>query len=94
MLEHSPGANAVFCAHVGFEGAGDRKDLWNDRLVDPWIRVRFWRVPRAEIPRNRGDRIDWLFDPWARVDDDPLAPVRLDGRADWRKLAIRLRRSS
>ena len=69
LLENSSSADAVFCAHVGFEGAGDLKDLWNGRLVDQLIRVRFWRVPRAEIPKDRGDRIDWLFDHWARMDD-------------------------
>ncbi len=69
LLENSPDADAVFCAHVGFEGAGDLKDLWNGKIVGQVIRIRFWRVPRAEIPRDRGDRIDWLFDHWARVDD-------------------------
>jgi hypothetical protein len=30
--------------------------------------VRFWRVPRAEIPTSREDRIAWLLGQWERVD--------------------------
>jgi hypothetical protein len=37
--------------------------------VGKQIRVRFWRVPYAEIPTGRDARIDWLFDHWARIDD-------------------------
>jgi 1-acyl-sn-glycerol-3-phosphate acyltransferase len=69
LLENNPGADALFCAHTGFEDAGRLADLWSGSLVGKQIRVRFWRVPYAEIPTGRDARIDWLFDHWARIDD-------------------------
>jgi hypothetical protein len=30
--------------------------------------MRWWRVPRAEIPGDREGRIDWLFGWWERID--------------------------
>ena len=30
--------------------------------------MRWWRVPRAEIPADREARIDWLFGWWEQID--------------------------
>jgi 1-acyl-sn-glycerol-3-phosphate acyltransferase len=67
-LEGAPEADCVFCAHVGFEGAARLSDLWRGDLTGGSVRVRFWRVPRAEIPTSREDRIAWLLGQWERVD--------------------------
>lgn len=68
LLERNPGADAVFCAHTGFEGAGTFADLLRGSLVHATIRVTFWRVPFAEIPRQRRAQIAWLLQQWQRVD--------------------------
>lgn len=68
LLDAARGADAVFCAHTGFERAGTFWDLWNGGLVGAEIRARFWRVPYAEIPTDRERRIGWLFDHWERID--------------------------
>jgi 1-acyl-sn-glycerol-3-phosphate acyltransferase len=68
LLERNAGADAVFCAHVGFEGASGFRDLLNGSLVNRLVRVCFWRVPYAEIPRAAAARADWLYDQWARID--------------------------
>ena len=69
LLECNAGADAVFCAHVGFEGAGSFHDLINGSLVHCRIRVRFWRVPYAEIPGDAAARAEWLHEQWMRVDE-------------------------
>jgi len=68
LLEQNPGADVVFCAHVGFEGTESFKELLNGSLVGRRIAVRFRRVPYAAIPQGRAAQIDWLYDEWARVD--------------------------
>ena len=69
LLEECPEADAVFCAHVGFDGARSMNDFLNGVLVGAAIRVTFWRVRNAEIPREPQAREAWLFEHWQRVDD-------------------------
>jgi 1-acyl-sn-glycerol-3-phosphate acyltransferase len=84
LLERNVGADAVFCAHVGFDRAGSFKDLLNGSLVHRLIRVRFWRIPYADIPRGAAAQTDWLYEQWARIDawvggvNEP-APLRRAG---------------
>jgi len=69
VLERDDRADVVFCAHTGLEGSGHLRDLLSGCLLDRTVKVRFWRVPRAQVPRERDARVDWLYDWWARVDD-------------------------
>jgi 1-acyl-sn-glycerol-3-phosphate acyltransferase len=62
------GYDVVVCAHVGLDGFAKIGDMWSGAIVGRTIRVRFWRTPAAEIPKDRNQRIDWLFDQWERVD--------------------------
>jgi 1-acyl-sn-glycerol-3-phosphate acyltransferase len=68
VITASPGADVVFCAHQGFEAAATFGSMWKAELVGRRVRVRFWRVPAEEIPRDREARVDWLFDQWSRID--------------------------
>jgi 1-acyl-sn-glycerol-3-phosphate acyltransferase len=68
LLERNVGADAVFCAHIGFDGAGSFRDLLNGSLVNRLVRVCFWRVPYTEIPRTAAAQADWLYEQWARID--------------------------
>ena len=37
--------------------------------MDKQIIMRWWQVPRDEIPAGRDERIDWLYAWWERIDD-------------------------
>lgn len=68
LLEHNPGLDVVVGAHVGFDGAATASDLWSGALRDMRVRVHFWRIPYAQLPRDRAGRTEWLFEQWRRVD--------------------------
>jgi 1-acyl-sn-glycerol-3-phosphate acyltransferase len=69
LLEETAGTDVVFCAHVGFDGLRSVGDIWRGSLVGTTIRVRFWRVPGAEIPTDPDDRVRWLYSHWQELDD-------------------------
>jgi 1-acyl-sn-glycerol-3-phosphate acyltransferase len=68
LLERNPGADVVFCTHVGYEGAATFADLIHGRAIGRRIQVEFRRVPFAEIPTEREAIVDWLFAQWAELD--------------------------
>jgi 1-acyl-sn-glycerol-3-phosphate acyltransferase len=68
LLEANPGGDVLFFAHTGFDGIATVLDLWAGRLVGATIRVFTWRVPFAEIPKDREGRLAWLAEQWQRVD--------------------------
>jgi 1-acyl-sn-glycerol-3-phosphate acyltransferase len=80
LLERNTGADVVFLAHAGFEGIATFWDLWAGALVGATIRVALWRVPFADIPKDREDRIAWLHAHW-RLVDDWVGAQRARGRA-------------
>lgn len=69
LLEQNENADAIFCVHTGLERANTARDLLDGRIVGQTVRVNCWRVPFAEIPQRREERINWLFEHWAKVDD-------------------------
>lgn len=69
LLERNRDADVVFCAHTGFEPAGSPSDIIGGRLVGSTVRVRFWRVPRADVPEAATARIEWLYAQWQHIDD-------------------------
>jgi 1-acyl-sn-glycerol-3-phosphate acyltransferase len=69
LLDADPPADAVFFAHHGLETFASVKDLWKGTLVGTTIEIRLWRVPAADIPRERDARIAWLDAEWAKMDD-------------------------
>lgn len=69
ILELNENADAVFCAHVGLESAVTASDLLSGKLVGQTIRAHCWRVPFADIPRDREAQTDWLYERWAQVDE-------------------------
>jgi hypothetical protein len=68
LLARNQGADAVFCAHAGLEGADSFRALLRGSLLGRTVRVAFWRVPFAEIPSQPEAQAEWLFDQWADVD--------------------------
>ena len=67
LLNAAPDADAVFCAHTGFEGTASPRDLWAGALVDHVIQIQFRRIPRSEIPTERDAQRAWLLSEWQRV---------------------------
>ncbi len=89
LLERNSRADVVVLAHTGLEGVESMVSLLDGSLVRRQVRVRFWRIPRHDIPTDPMLRKHWLFETWAMVDrwisqnrDRPTydltdAPVRL-----------------
>lgn len=61
-------ADVVVFAHHGLEGLATVRDIWEGGLVGSRIEVYIRRIPRAEIPTGRNDRVTWLFEMWSGVD--------------------------
>jgi 1-acyl-sn-glycerol-3-phosphate acyltransferase len=68
LLEEAPDADVVVCTHTGFESVRSLADLWSGALVGRCIEVELWRLPAGAIPRQREDRVEWIYAQWERVD--------------------------
>ena len=67
-LDAAPEADVVLVAHTGLDHLMTVGDVWRELPMDKRIVMRWWQVPRAEIPADRDARIDWLFGWWERID--------------------------
>ena len=81
-LEAAPEADVLLVAHTGLDHLLTVRDLWHALPMDKKIIMRWWRVPREEIPTGRDAQIDWLFDRWAQIDEwiEQNRPVDLPRR--------------
>ncbi len=68
MLDAST-SDVVFMAHHGLEGFARVADIWTGSMVGRTISVEYWRVSRDQIPKERFQRVDWLYGWWHRIDD-------------------------
>jgi hypothetical protein len=69
VLEERPDLDVVFCAHTGLEGASRLDDFVAGALLRRTWKIKFWRVPRAEVPIEREARLAWLDAWWRQIDD-------------------------
>jgi 1-acyl-sn-glycerol-3-phosphate acyltransferase len=78
-LDAAPDADVVLVAHTGLDHMLTVGDLWRELPMDKLLVMRWWRVPREEIPSGRDERIDWLFTRWEEIDRwiDEHRPVDL-----------------
>jgi 1-acyl-sn-glycerol-3-phosphate acyltransferase len=67
-LDAAPDADIVLVAHTGLDHMLTVADVWRELPMDKQIIMRWWRIPRDEIPDGRDDRIDWLFSRWEEID--------------------------
>jgi 1-acyl-sn-glycerol-3-phosphate acyltransferase len=67
-LDAAPEADVVLVAHTGLDHLVTVADIWRELPMDKRIVMRWWQVPRAEIPAGRDERIDWLFAWWEQID--------------------------
>jgi 1-acyl-sn-glycerol-3-phosphate acyltransferase len=67
-LDAAPDADVVLVAHTGLDHMLTIRDVWRELPMDKVIVMRWWQVPRDEIPSDREARIEWLFGWWERID--------------------------
>ncbi len=67
-LAAAPEADVVWVAHAGLDHLFTMADVWRELPLDTTVRMRFWRVPAAEVPRDRDEQVAWLWDWWTRID--------------------------
>jgi len=81
-LDAAPEADIILVAHTGLDHMLTISDAWRELPMDKQIIMRWWRVPREEIPHGREERIDWLFSRWEDIDRwiDEHRPVDLPAR--------------
>ena len=81
-LDAAPEADVVLVAHTGLDHLMTVRDLWRELPMDKRLIMRWWRVPRDEIPAGREARVDWLFDRWEEIDRwvEEHRPVELGRR--------------
>ncbi len=81
-LEAAPDADVLLVAHTGLDHLLTVRDLWHALPMDKQIIMRWWRVPREDIPTGRDAQIEWLFDWWAQIDEwiEQHRPVDLPRR--------------
>jgi len=73
------GADVVIFAHRGLENLERLHDVLSGRVLGSVVSLRLWRVPAAEVPEGREDRLRWLCGQWDRLNafaaEDPRAPA-------------------
>lgn len=67
-LGAAPGVDVLLCAHTGLDHLTTIADLWRELPMDKQLILRWWRVPRAEIPQDADGITEWLFGQWAAID--------------------------
>jgi 1-acyl-sn-glycerol-3-phosphate acyltransferase len=67
-LSAAPEADIVFVAHAGLDHLFTVSDIWRALPLDTTVRMRWWRVPAVDVPRDEADQIDWLYQWWERID--------------------------
>jgi 1-acyl-sn-glycerol-3-phosphate acyltransferase len=67
-LDGAPDADVVRVAHTGLDHLLTVADVWRELPMDKRIVMRWWQVPREEIPAGRDERIEWLFGWWEQID--------------------------
>jgi len=67
-LDAAPEADVVLVAHTGLDHLLTVGDVWRELPMDKQLIMRWWRVPREEIPAGREAQIDWLFTRWEEID--------------------------
>ncbi|GAB3815354.1 1-acyl-sn-glycerol-3-phosphate acyltransferase [Micromonospora zhanjiangensis] len=68
-LDSAPDAGVIFVAHTGLDRMLTVADVWRELPMDKRIVMRFWSVPPEEVPAGQEQRIEWLYDWWARIDN-------------------------
>jgi len=58
----------VFVAHAGLGDLHSLGAIWRSVPLRRNVQATYWSVPNADIPTDRAEFGDWLFDQWAAID--------------------------
>ena len=67
-IDSAPTADVIFVAHTGLDDLITVGDVWRSLPMEQVIKARWWRVPAAEVPRDRDSLGPWLYDWWETID--------------------------
>jgi 1-acyl-sn-glycerol-3-phosphate acyltransferase len=67
-LAAAPEADVVWVAHAGLDHLFTVADMWRVLPLDGTVRMRWWRVPHDEVPRDPDAQVDWLYRWWEHID--------------------------
>ncbi len=67
-MDRRPDIDILFCAHTGLEGSQKLSSFIAGSLLDHSIKMKLWRVPAGQIPREPEARLAWLNEWWERID--------------------------
>jgi len=67
-IDAAPTADVIFVAHTGLDDLITVGDVWRALPMEQLIRARWWRVPAADVPREREAVMRWLYDWWELID--------------------------
>ncbi|WP_127935586.1 1-acyl-sn-glycerol-3-phosphate acyltransferase [Nonomuraea polychroma] len=67
-IDACPSADVVFVAHTGLDDLVTLGDVWRKLPFSAHITAKWWRVPAAQVPRTREERVRWLYDHWEQID--------------------------
>ena len=81
LLDAQPGADVLFLAHVGLEGAATLGHVWRGALIERPARLGSWCERGTDVPRTPAERLAWLDAQWRRMDEwiARLAPLPVTG---------------
>jgi 1-acyl-sn-glycerol-3-phosphate acyltransferase len=68
LIDGAPDSDVLFIAHEGFEGAAKVKDVVRGSIVGRTIRVKAWKVQASDVPADRHEQVEWLYQNWAKID--------------------------
>lgn len=77
-LEGAPDADIVLIGHTGLDRLHTLGDIWHELPMDKRLTMRAWRVPRAQVPADRGEQAAWLFAWFETIDDWIVEQGQLD----------------
>jgi 1-acyl-sn-glycerol-3-phosphate acyltransferase len=67
-LAAAPYADVVFVAHAGLDHLTGPAAVWRALPLRTPVRLRWEFVPAAQVPREPGPQVDWLYRTWADMD--------------------------
>ncbi len=67
-LDAAPEAGVIWVAHTGLDKLLTVADLWRHLPLDLTITMRWWSVDAEDVPVGHEQRVDWLYEWWARID--------------------------
>jgi 1-acyl-sn-glycerol-3-phosphate acyltransferase len=68
-LDAAPEAGVIWVAHTGVDRLLSAADVWRELPLETTITMRWWSVDPADVPAGRDERVEWLFEWWARIDE-------------------------